>query len=165
MVVSFLLSALNVRLRWSLINVVCFQSGFNQLEETSQMQYGDDVLAQADCKDSALTAMDGSLDGGYTISVKNEDEKQNLSISKEETLRIIEPRHWTVNDRGVLVNADESEVTVKVEKPDWTVENVVIADCSTIIGGQGDNETKDGIVIVKEEDSLSSDHHAITVGH
>ena len=122
------------------------------------MQYGDDVLAQADRKDSALTAMDGSLDGGYTISVKNEDEKP-------ETLQVIEPRHWTVNDRGVLVNADESQVTVKLEKPDWTIENVVIADCSTIIGGQGDNETKDGIVIVKEEDALSSDPHAITVGH
>ena len=121
------------------------------------MQYSDDVLAQADCKDSALTAMDGSLDGGYTISVKNEDERP-------ETLQIIEPRHWTVDDSGVLVNADESEVTVKVEKPDWTVENV-IADCSTIMAGQGDSETKDGILIVKEEDSLSSDHHAITVGH
>ena len=160
---SVRLSALNVRFRWTLINVVCFQLGFNQLEETSQMQYGDDVLAQTDCKDSALTAMDGSLDGGYTISVKNEDEKPDSF--KQETLQIIEPRHWTVNDRGVLVNADESQVTVKLEKPDWTIENVVIADCSTIIGGQGDNETKDGIVILKEEDSLSSDHHAITVGH
>ena len=123
------------------------------------MQYGDDVFPQADCKDSALTAMDGSLDGGYTISVKTEAEKPDLLT--EETLQIIEPRHWTVNDRGMLVSADESQVVIKVEKPDWTTET---AGCSTIISGQDDSETKDGILIAKEEDS-SSDPHEITIGH
>ena len=53
-----------------------------------------------------------------------------------ETLQVIEPRHWKVDDCGVLVNADESDVTVKGEKPDWTTETE-IADCSTIITGQG----------------------------
>ena len=140
-------------------DVVCFQllsdrasytMGINEQEATSQMEHDGVIFPQADCKDSALTAMDGSLYNGYTISVKTEDERPDLF--KEDTLQIVEPRHWTVNDRGVLVNADESEVTVKVEKPDWTVENV-IADCSTIISGQDASETKDGILTVKEEDA------------
>ena len=140
-------------------DVVCFQllpdsasftMGINEQEATSQMEHDGVIFPQADCKDSALTAMDGSLDGGYTISVKTEDQKPDLF--KEETLQTIEPRHWTVNDRGVLVNADESEVTVKLEKPDWTIENV-IADCSTIISVQDASDTKDGILTVKEEDA------------
>ena len=142
-------------------DVVCFQllpdsasytMGIDEQEATSQMEHDGVIFPRADCKDSALTAMDGSLYNGYTISVKTEDEKPNVSISKEETLQIIEPRHWTVNDRGVLVNADESEVTVKLEKPDWTVETE-IADCSTIISGQDASDTKDGILVVKEEDA------------
>ena len=78
--------------------------------------------------------------------MKTEDEKV------DELLQIIEPRHWTVDDRGVLFNADESEMVIKVEKPDGTIENV-IADCSTIISGQDASETKDGIPMVKEEDA------------
>ena len=140
-------------------DVVCFQllsdgasftMGINEQEATSQMEHDGVIFPPADCKDSALTAMDGSLNGSYTISVKTEDERPDLF--KEDTLQIIEPRHWTVNDRGVLVNADESQVTVKVEKPDWTVETA-IADCSTIISGQDDIDAKDGILVVKEEDA------------
>ena len=125
--------------------------GINKLEETpSQMEPDGVVLPQVDCKNSAPIAMDDSLDGGYTISVKTEDDKPDLF--KEKALQIIEPRYWTVNDYGVLVNADESSVAIKVEKPDWTTESV-IADCSTIIAGQDDSETKDGILVAKEEDT------------
>ena len=79
-----------------------------------------EVVTQARCKNPDRITMDNSLDNGYTISVKSEDEKQDLLT--EETLQVVEPRHWTVDYRGVLVNADESEVVVKVEKPDWTTE-------------------------------------------
>ena len=119
-----------------------------QEERTLQyMGVGREVITR--CKSPDRIATDDSLDGGYTISVKTEDEKQNRL---KDTLRIIEPRHWTVDDRGVLVNADESEMVIKVEKPDGTIENV-IADCSTIISGQDASETKDGIPTVKEEDA------------
>ena len=118
----------------------------NEQEERT-LQYtgvGREVITH--CKSPDRIATDDSLDGGYTISVKTEDEKV------DELLQIIEPRHWKVDYRGVLVNADESEVMVKVEKPDWTTENV-INDCSTIISGQDASDTKDGISMVKEEDT------------
>ena len=169
-VVSVVISALNVHLMWTLNDAVCFQllpvgadstMGFNQQEgTTSQIQYGDSGYTQADHTNSAQIATDNSLDCGYTIRVKTEDQKPDRSTV--ETLQIIEPRHWTVNDRGVLVNADESEVTVKVEKPDWTTENVV-TDGSTSIAGQEDGDTKCGVLIVKEEDAVSSDPRQIAV--
>ena len=89
-----LLSPLKAILRQTLNDVVCFQlqpdsaaytMGMNQQEETATC-YDDAGLTQADCKNSALTAMDDSLDGDYTISVKTEDEKADRS--KEETLRV-----------------------------------------------------------------------------
>ena len=135
--------------------------GFNQQEQTiSQIQYDDSGYTLADHTNSAQIATDNYLENGYTISVKTEEEKPETSAV--ETLQIIEPRHWTVNDRGVLVNADESEVTVKVEKPDWTIENV-ITDGSTSIAGQEDGDTKCGVLIVKEEDAVSSDPRQIAV--
>ena len=169
-VVSVVISALNVHLIWTLNDAVCFQllpvnaastMGFNQQEQTtSQIQYGDSNYTIADHTNSAQIAMDNSLNGGYTISVKTEDQKPDSF--KQETLQIIEPRHWTVNDRGVLVNADESEVTVKVEKPDWMTENMV-TDGSTSIAGQEDGDTKYGVLIVKEEDAVCSDPRQIAV--
>ena len=132
--VSSLLSALNAILRHTLNDVVCFQllpvnaaytMGINHGEETaSRMEYDGSGYTPADCTNSAQI-----MDNGYTISVKTEDERP-------ETLQYGRPIHWTVDNRGVLVNADESEVTVKGEKPDWTTETE-IADCSTIIAGQG----------------------------
>ena len=63
-------------------------------------------------------------DGDYRISVKAEAETSHRSI--EESSHVVMPRRWTVDDRGVLVavstNTDESEVVIKVEKPDLTSE-------------------------------------------
>ena len=149
--VSTLLSALNV-IFISILNDVCFQLlpissactvGINNGEETaSRMEYDGSGCTPADCTNSAQIAMDN----GYTISVKTEDETP-------ETLQYGRPIHWTVDDRGVLVNADESEVVVKGEKPDWTTETET-ADCSTIMAGQGEGGTQDAVLFdfVNDED-------------
>ena len=139
---------------------VAYTMGINQQEESaSRIQYDGSGYTPPDSMNSAQIAMDNSLDNGYTISVKTKDEKPDLLT--EETLQIVEPRHWTVNDRGVLVNADESQVAIKVEKPDWTTETET-ADCSTTLAGQGDSETKGRVMIVKEEGTVCSDPQQIT---
>ena len=155
---------------WTLNEVVCFQMplhsaaytvGMNHLERTTS-QYADAGFPQAHRESSGHIAMEYSQDSGYTISVKIED--QQLDLSNAETLQVIEPRRWTVDDHGVLVNADESEVAIKVEKPDWTTETDM-ADCGAIVDGQGYNETKCGILIVKEESSMCPDSLDMAVDH
>ena len=137
--------------------------GISQLEGTMS-QYADRGFTQARCGGSAHTAMDGSLDSGYTISMKTQYQK--LDLLNEETLQIVGPRRWTVDDRGVLVNADESEVAIKVEKPDWTTETKMAdSDCSTIVDGSGDSETKRGKPVVKEASSMCSDYLDMAVDH
>ena len=150
--------ALHAVLRQTLDGVACFQLQpdsaaykveISRLEGTTS-QYADagfNIVTRAHCENSAQSAMDDSLDSGYAISVKTEDQKPD-SLN-EETLQIVGPQRWAVDDHGVLVNADESEAAIKVEKPDWTTE---IADCSTVIPGQGDGDTKDAVLIVKEEE-------------
>ena len=59
--------------------------GINHGEETATC-YDDAGFTPAHCKNSAQIATDNSLDGGYTISVKSEDEKADRS--KEETSRV-----------------------------------------------------------------------------
>ena len=138
-------------------DVVCFQlllpdsaaytMGINELGGTTfQLHYSDavfNVVSRSHCASSARIAMDDSLDSGYTISVKTEDDKPDTL--REDTLQIIEPRHWTVNDRGVLVNADESEVGIKVEKSDWTT-GTELADCSTVIARQEGGQSHYAVV-------------------
>ena len=90
---------------------------------------------------SAKTPMDNSLDSGYTMS-------------EEKTLQTIAPRRWTVDDHGVLeaVSVYESEVVIKVEKPDWTTETET-EECSVDMAGKED--------IAKEEDSGESSKETV----
>ena len=105
------------------MEVLCFQllpvtapgvGRVNQQKDTTIL-----YLAQPD---SAEMGEPGN--GDDRISVKAEVETSYRSF--EESSHAVMPRRWKVDDRGVLVavstNTDDSEVVIKVEKPDLTSE-------------------------------------------
>ena len=150
--VSTLLCDLNAILISTLNDVVCFQlrpvsaaytTGINHQEEAAVTRYADAGFRQGHCKNSAQIATDNSVDNGYTIHVKTE-------VEKTETLSCGGPIHWTVNDCGVLVNGDKSEVAIKVEKPDGTTETEM-ANGSRIIPGR---EATDAVLFAYDEDNF-----------
>ena len=140
------------------MEVLCFQllpvtaAGVGRVS-----QHEDTAIRYLQQPDSAEMGEPGN--GDDRISVNAEVEASRRSM--EESSHAVKPRRWTVDDRGVLVavstNTDDSEVVIKVEKPDLTSETetgdyandiVHITDRSeaiiqtTTIGASGRSESK-----------------------